>query len=186
MRTSDDRCNQAARFWAKVFGINFVLGVVTGIPMEFQFGTNWSEFARRTGGVIGQPLVMEGVFSFFLESAFLGLVPLRRKAHVEAARTGGGLRGVVWLLAFRLLHHRDGRLDAAPGRLPAAAARRFKSPASGLAAESLGAGSSTRTICAAPWSRLFRRWRRWARTTCSRRVRGIRPPLPARSRSSWG
>ena len=48
-------------------------GVVTGVPMEFQFGTNWSQFARATGGVIGQPLAMEGVFSFFLESTFLGL-----------------------------------------------------------------------------------------------------------------
>ncbi|MFZ0592814.1 MAG: cytochrome ubiquinol oxidase subunit I [Bryobacteraceae bacterium] len=65
--------NDAARFWARIFGINFVLGVVTGIPMEFQFGTNWSEFSRVTGGIIGQPLAMEGVFSFFLESAFLGL-----------------------------------------------------------------------------------------------------------------
>ena len=73
LRTNDERYDQAARFWAKIFGINFVLGVVTGIPMEFQFGTNWSHFARLTGGVIGQPLVMEGVFSFFLESAFLGL-----------------------------------------------------------------------------------------------------------------
>ena len=69
----DERCNEAARFWARIFGINFTLGVVTGIPMEFQIGTNWSQFARQTGGVIGQPLVMEGVFSFFLESAFLGL-----------------------------------------------------------------------------------------------------------------
>jgi cytochrome bd ubiquinol oxidase subunit I len=73
LRTNDETYNQAARFWAKIFGINFLMGVVTGIPMEFQFGTNWSEFARVTGGVIGQPLVMEGVFSFFLESAFLGL-----------------------------------------------------------------------------------------------------------------
>jgi cytochrome d ubiquinol oxidase subunit I len=63
----------AARFWARIFAINFLLGVVTGIPMEFQFGTNWSEFSRRTGGVIGMPLAMEGIFSFFLESAFLGL-----------------------------------------------------------------------------------------------------------------
>jgi cytochrome d ubiquinol oxidase subunit I len=70
---NDERYNQASRFWARIFAINFVLGVVTGIPMEFQFGTNWSEFARRTGGVIGQPLAMEGVFSFFLESTFLGL-----------------------------------------------------------------------------------------------------------------
>ncbi|HKD15415.1 MAG TPA: cytochrome ubiquinol oxidase subunit I [Candidatus Angelobacter sp.] len=73
LRTGNDAYNQAARFWAKIFGINFLMGVVTGIPMEFQFGTNWSHFARLTGGVIGQPLVMEGVFSFFLESAFLGL-----------------------------------------------------------------------------------------------------------------
>ena len=73
LRTHNEIYNQSARFWAKIFGINFILGVVTGIPMEFQFGTNWSHFARVTGGVIGQPLVMEGVFSFFLESAFLGL-----------------------------------------------------------------------------------------------------------------
>ncbi len=73
IRHNDELYNQAARFWAKIFAINFLLGVVTGIPMEFQFGTNWSQFARTTGGVIGQPLAMEGVFSFFLESAFLGL-----------------------------------------------------------------------------------------------------------------
>jgi cytochrome d ubiquinol oxidase subunit I len=73
LRTGHDAYNQAARFWGRIFGINFVMGVVTGIPMEFQFGTNWAQFARLTGGVIGQPLVMEGVFSFFLESAFLGL-----------------------------------------------------------------------------------------------------------------
>lgn len=73
LRTGNDLYNQSARFWAKIFGINFIMGVVTGIPMEFQFGTNWSQFARLTGGVIGQPLVMEGVFAFFLESAFLGL-----------------------------------------------------------------------------------------------------------------
>src|SRR6266516_8132342 len=73
LRTGDEHYHRAARFWARIFGINFTLGVVTGIPMEFQFGTNWAQFSRQTGGVIGQPLVMEGVFSFFLESAFLGL-----------------------------------------------------------------------------------------------------------------
>jgi len=65
--------DQCARFWAKIFAINFVVGVVTGIPMEFQFGTNWAGFARAAGGVIGQTLAMEGMFSFFLESTFLGL-----------------------------------------------------------------------------------------------------------------
>ena len=73
LRTHNELYNQAARFWARIFGINFLMGVVTGIPMEFQFGTNWAQFSRSTGGVIGQPVVMEGVFAFFLESAFLGL-----------------------------------------------------------------------------------------------------------------
>jgi cytochrome d ubiquinol oxidase subunit I len=73
LRRKDALYGEAARFWAKIFGLNFVMGVVSGVPMEFQFGTNWSRFSKLTGGVIGQPLVMEGVFSFFLESAFLGL-----------------------------------------------------------------------------------------------------------------
>ncbi|MGH9594138.1 MAG: cytochrome ubiquinol oxidase subunit I [Bryobacteraceae bacterium] len=73
LRTGDERYHEAARFWGRIFGINFAMGVVTGIPMEFQFGTNWASFAKASGGVIGQPLAMEGVFSFFLESSFLGL-----------------------------------------------------------------------------------------------------------------
>lgn len=73
LRRNDETYHEAARFWARIFGINFILGVVTGIPMEFQFGTNWSHFSRFAGGVIGQTLGMEGMFAFFLESAFLGL-----------------------------------------------------------------------------------------------------------------
>ncbi len=69
----DESYNNAARFWARIFAINFAMGVVTGIPMEFQFGTNWAAFSKTAGGVIGQTLGMEGVFSFFLESSFLGL-----------------------------------------------------------------------------------------------------------------
>jgi cytochrome d ubiquinol oxidase subunit I len=72
LRTGDEKYDQAARFWAKIFGLNFAVGVVTGIPMEFQFGTNWAGFSRYAGGVIGQTLAMEGMFSFFLESAFIG------------------------------------------------------------------------------------------------------------------
>jgi cytochrome d ubiquinol oxidase subunit I len=73
LRTGDEHYDRSARFWAKIFGINFTVGVVTGIPMEFQFGTNWAEFSKAAGGVIGQTLAMEGLFSFFLESSFLGL-----------------------------------------------------------------------------------------------------------------
>src|ERR1700719_3132309 len=72
LRTGDEKYNQAVRFWAKIFGLNFAVGVVTGIPMEFQFGTNWANFSKYAGGVIGQTLAMEGMFAFFLESAFIG------------------------------------------------------------------------------------------------------------------
>jgi len=73
IKTGDERYNEAARYWARIFGISFAFGVVTGIPMEFQFGTNWARFSRFAGGVIGQTLAMEGMFAFFLESSFLGL-----------------------------------------------------------------------------------------------------------------
>ena len=74
LRTGNPLYENAARFWTKIFGINFAMGVVTGIPMEFQFGTNWSRFSKATGGVIGQLLAMEGMYSFFLESSFLGIL----------------------------------------------------------------------------------------------------------------
>jgi cytochrome d ubiquinol oxidase subunit I len=69
----DEQYNRAARFWGKIFAINFFFGVITGIPMEFQFGTNWAKFSQYSGGVIGTALAMEGVFAFFLESSFLGI-----------------------------------------------------------------------------------------------------------------
>jgi cytochrome d ubiquinol oxidase subunit I len=89
LRTKNPFYDSAARFWIRLFAVNFAMGVVTGIPMEFQFGTNWSAFSRRAGGVIGQTLAMEGIFAFFLESSFLGLVlfgekRLGPKAHTVA------------------------------------------------------------------------------------------------------
>jgi cytochrome bd ubiquinol oxidase subunit I len=73
-RTGDERYAVAGRFWAKIFALTFALGVVTGIPMEFQFGTNWAPFSAYAGGVVGQTLAMEGMFAFLLESAFVGAV----------------------------------------------------------------------------------------------------------------
>jgi len=70
----DEKYHRATRFWLRIFGINFVFGVVTGIPMEFLFGTNWAEFSRKTGCVIGNTLAMEGLFAFMMESAFLGML----------------------------------------------------------------------------------------------------------------
>jgi cytochrome bd ubiquinol oxidase subunit I len=95
LRTGDEHYNRAARFWGRIFGINFALGVVTGIPMEFQFGTNWAVFSKTAGGVIGQTLAMEGVFSFFLESSFLGLFLFGEK---KLGRMGHWWAGfLVWL-----------------------------------------------------------------------------------------
>jgi cytochrome d ubiquinol oxidase subunit I len=91
LKTGSEEWNRASRFWGRIFAINFVFGVVTGIPMEFEFGTNWARFSQISGGVIGQPLAMEGVFSFFLESAFLGLFLYGEKRISK---------GMHWLAAF--------------------------------------------------------------------------------------
>ncbi|EAX0026098.1 cytochrome bd-I ubiquinol oxidase subunit CydA, partial [Salmonella enterica] len=61
------------RFWGKLFGINFALGVATGLTMEFQFGTNWSLYSNYVGDIFGAPLAMEALLAFFLESTFVGL-----------------------------------------------------------------------------------------------------------------
>jgi cytochrome bd ubiquinol oxidase subunit I len=87
----DERYNKAARFWAKIFAVNFLFGVVTGIPMEFQFGTNWAKFSQYAGGVIATALAMEGVFAFFLESSFLGLFLFGEKRFGQK---------IHWLAAF--------------------------------------------------------------------------------------
>jgi cytochrome d ubiquinol oxidase subunit I len=61
------------RFWGKLFGINFALGVATGITLEFQFGTNWAYYSHYVGDIFGVPLAIEGLMAFFLESTFVGL-----------------------------------------------------------------------------------------------------------------
>src|SRR6476661_10755092 len=98
----DERWNEAARFWGKIFGITFLFGVVTGIPMEFQFGTNWAAFSKFAGGVIGQTLAMEGVFAFFLESAFVGLFLFGEKRMSQFAHWVVGVMVLVgtWLSGY--------------------------------------------------------------------------------------
>jgi cytochrome bd ubiquinol oxidase subunit I len=123
LKRNDATYNEAARFWAKIFGINFVLGVVTGIPMEFQFGTNWSHFSRFAGGVIGQTLAMEGMFAFFLESAFLGLFlygekKLSPKAHwwsAVAVFVGSWLSGYFIIATDAWMQHPTGYAMAPDG-----------------------------------------------------------------------
>jgi cytochrome d ubiquinol oxidase subunit I len=84
-----------AKFWGKLFLVNFALGIVTGITMEFQFGMNWAEFSKYAGDVFGAPLAIEATAAFFLESTFIGLWALgwnkvSKKVHALA----------IWLVAF--------------------------------------------------------------------------------------
>src|SRR6202008_638606 len=83
------------KFWGVLFGINFAMGVATGITMEFQFGTNWAYYSHYVGDVFGVPLAIEGLMAFFLESTFVGLFffgwdRLSRIQHL----------GVTWLVAL--------------------------------------------------------------------------------------
>lgn len=73
VRSGKDVYKRMAKFWGKLFIINFVMGVVTGIVQEFQFGMNWSEYSRFVGDVFGVPLAIEALLAFFLESTFLGI-----------------------------------------------------------------------------------------------------------------
>ena len=121
----DERFNDAARFWIRIFGLSFAVGVVTGIPLEFQFGTNWARFSRQAGGVIGQTLGMEGMFAFFLESTFLGLLlfgerKLGPRGHALAALAlflGSWLSGYFIVATNAFMQHPVGYLAAADGTL---------------------------------------------------------------------
>ena len=125
LRTGDEKFNQATRFWAKIFGLNFAVGVVTGIPMEFQFGTNWAGFSKFAGGVIGQTLAMEGMFAFFLESAFIGALiwgekRLGPRYHFLAAlavAVGSWLSGYFILVTNAFMQHPVGHRIEADGSL---------------------------------------------------------------------
>jgi cytochrome d ubiquinol oxidase subunit I len=133
LRTGDEKYNQAARFWAKIFGLNFAVGVVTGIPMEFQFGTNWADFSRYAGGVIGQTLAMEGMFAFFLESAFIGALiwgekRLGPRNHFLAAvgvALGSWLSGFFILVTNAFMQHPAGYQVQSDGSLGIASASAF-------------------------------------------------------------
>ncbi len=86
LRRRDEVFKKAANFWTKLFAPAFVIGAVTGIPLEFGFGTNWAVFSTVSGGVIGQTVALEGVFAFFVESAFLGLYLYGGEAFGERVR----------------------------------------------------------------------------------------------------
>jgi cytochrome d ubiquinol oxidase subunit I len=115
----------AARFWGRILGLNFAFGVVTGIPLEFQFGANWAEFTDRAGAIFGVPLGMEGLFAFFLESTFVGLFifgerRLGPRAHWAAAMgifLGSWLSGWFIVVAHSWMQHPVGHQIQPDGRI---------------------------------------------------------------------
>jgi cytochrome d ubiquinol oxidase subunit I len=125
IRTGEEKYNKAVRFWAKIFGLNFAVGVVTGIPMEFQFGTNWADFSKYAGGVIGQTLAMEGMFAFLLESAFVGamvwgekrLGPRNHFIAILAVAIGSWLSGYFILVTNAFMQYPVGYSVAKDGSL---------------------------------------------------------------------
>ena len=123
LRTGLAAWNDTARFWIRIFGLSFAMGVVTGIPMEFQFGTNWAAFSAKTGGVIGQTLAMEGIFAFILESSFFALLVFAEKRltarqHFGAAVAlllGSWLSGYFIIVTNAFMQHPTGYAIAADG-----------------------------------------------------------------------
>ncbi|MDR1050223.1 MAG: cytochrome ubiquinol oxidase subunit I [Deltaproteobacteria bacterium] len=95
VRTGDEGYKKQAKFWGRIFLINFVLGVVTGIALEFQFGTNWANYSKYVGDIFGSLLAIEATVSFFLESTFIaiwafGWEKIPKKLHCVS----------IWLVAF--------------------------------------------------------------------------------------
>jgi cytochrome d ubiquinol oxidase subunit I len=105
------------KFWGKLFGINFALGVATGLTMEFQFGTNWSYYSHYVGDIFGAPLAIEGLMAFFLESTFVGLFFFGWDRLGKVQHMAGHLAGGAGLQPLRAVDPRRKRLDAEPYRI---------------------------------------------------------------------
>ncbi len=124
-QTKDETFRKMAKFWGKLFLINFAIGVVTGIVQEFQFGMNWSEYSRYVGDIFGAPLAVEALMAFFLESTFLGVWifgegKISDKAHLASiwlAAIGSNLSALWILLANGWMQHPVGYIiNEANGR----------------------------------------------------------------------
>jgi cytochrome bd ubiquinol oxidase subunit I len=113
VRSGDEVYKRMAKFWGNLFIINFVMGVVTGIVMEFQFGMNWASYSRFVGDVFGAPLAIEALLAFFLESVFLGVWifgwdKLSKGAHLAAiwmVAIGSNLSALWILIANSFMQH---------------------------------------------------------------------------------
>lgn len=105
LKTGNRQYEEMARFWTKIFAVNFAMGVASGIVMEFQFGTNWATYSRFVGDVFGSALAAEGIFAFFLESGFLAVVifgwdRVSKKLHYFSTImvSFGSIFSAVWII----------------------------------------------------------------------------------------
>ncbi|MDR1372278.1 MAG: cytochrome ubiquinol oxidase subunit I [Dysgonamonadaceae bacterium] len=105
LKTKDVKWKQTAKFWMKVFGINFAVGVATGIILEFEFGTNWSKYSWFVGDIFGAPLAIEGIFAFFMEATFIAVMffgwnKVSKGFHLASTwlTVGGATLSAVWIL----------------------------------------------------------------------------------------
>lgn len=94
-RSGDETYLKMTRYWSKMFLINFAVGVVTGITLEFQFGMNWAEYSKFVGDIFGAPLAIEATVAFFLESTFIGVWMFSWKRLSRGAHAG-----LMWVVAF--------------------------------------------------------------------------------------
>ncbi len=104
------------KFWGKLFGINFAMGVTTGITLEFQFGTNWSYYAHYVGDIFGTPLAIEGMMAFFLESTFVGLFFFGWTRLTQGPASGRDLPGGAGFEPVGAVDTDRQRLDEQSGR----------------------------------------------------------------------
>ncbi|PKO12125.1 MAG: cytochrome ubiquinol oxidase subunit I [Chloroflexi bacterium HGW-Chloroflexi-10] len=113
VRSGDENYKKMAKFWGKIFLINFAMGVVTGIVQEFQFGLNWSEYSRFMGDIFGAPLAIEALLAFYLESTFIGVWifgwdKVSKKVHLMAAwlvAIGSNISALWILIANSFMQH---------------------------------------------------------------------------------
>ncbi len=104
-KTGDPEWKRLTKFWMKLFGINFAIGVATGIILEFEFGTNWSNYSWFVGDIFGAPLAIEGIMAFFLESTFVAVMffgweKVSKRAHLTATwlTAVGANLSALWIL----------------------------------------------------------------------------------------
>lgn len=105
VRTGDEFYKRTAKFWMKLFGVNFAIGVATGLILEFEFGTNWSNYSYFVGDIFGAPLAIEGIFAFFMESTFIAIMffgwnKVSKRFHLTATwlTAVGASLSALWIL----------------------------------------------------------------------------------------